>query len=34
VSSRIAGRRGDTSVEHRLVDHDGQWVVYDIAVEE
>jgi phospholipid transport system substrate-binding protein len=33
VSSRIAGRRGDTSVEYRLVDHDGQWVVYDIAVE-
>ena len=33
VSSRIAGRRRDTSVEYRLVDHDGQWVVYDIAVE-
>jgi len=33
VSSRIAGRRGDTSVEYRLVDHDGQWAVYDIAVE-
>jgi phospholipid transport system substrate-binding protein len=33
VSSRIAGRRGDTSVEYRLVDHDGQWMVYDIAVE-
>ena len=33
VSSRIAGRRGDTSVEYRLVDHGGQWAVYDIAVE-
>ena len=33
VSSRIAGRRGDTSVEYRLVDHAGQWVVYDIAIE-
>jgi phospholipid transport system substrate-binding protein len=33
VSSRIAGRRGDTSVEYRLVDHGGQWSVYDIAVE-
>jgi ABC-type transporter MlaC component len=33
VNSRIAGRRGDTSVEYRLVGHDGQWVVYDIAVE-
>ncbi len=33
VSSRIAGRRGDTSVEYRLVDHGGQWGVYDIAVE-
>jgi phospholipid transport system substrate-binding protein len=33
VSSRIAGRRGDTAVEYRLVDHGGQWAVYDIAVE-
>lgn len=33
VSSRIAGRRGDTSVEYRLMDHGGQWTVYDIAVE-
>jgi phospholipid transport system substrate-binding protein len=33
VSSRIAGRRGDTSVEYRLMDHGGQWAVYDIAVE-
>jgi phospholipid transport system substrate-binding protein len=33
VSTRIVGRRGDTSVEYRLVDHTGRWVVYDIAVE-
>jgi len=33
VSSRIAGRGGETSVEYRLVDHAGRWVVYDIAVE-
>ena len=33
VSTRIVGRRGDTSVEYRLVDHMGRWVVYDIAVE-
>jgi phospholipid transport system substrate-binding protein len=33
VSSRIAGRRGDTTVEYRLVDHAERWVVYDIAVE-
>jgi len=33
VSSRIPGRRGETSVEYRLVDNAGRWVVYDIAVE-
>jgi phospholipid transport system substrate-binding protein len=34
VKSRIATSRfGETSVDYRLVDHDGRWAVYDVALD-
>jgi phospholipid transport system substrate-binding protein len=33
VKSRIAGRRGDTSVEYSLIDNAGRWAVYDVIVD-
>jgi len=33
VESRIAGRRGDTSVEYCLIDNAGRWAVYDVVVD-
>jgi phospholipid transport system substrate-binding protein len=34
VKSRIATSRfGETSVEYRLVDHDGRWAVYDVVLD-
>jgi phospholipid transport system substrate-binding protein len=34
VSSRIAvGRRGESALEYRLLETDGRWAVYDIAVD-
>jgi len=34
VESRIATSRfGETSVEYRLVDHDGRWAVYDVVLD-
>jgi phospholipid transport system substrate-binding protein len=34
VTSRIATSRfGETSVDYRLVDHDGRWVVYDVVLD-
>lgn len=33
VSSRMAGRRRDIAIEYRLIDADGRWAVYDVAVE-
>jgi phospholipid transport system substrate-binding protein len=34
VKSRIATSRfGETSVDYRLVDHDGRWAVYDVVLD-
>jgi phospholipid transport system substrate-binding protein len=34
VNSRIAvGRRGESSLEYRLLETDGRWAVYDVAVD-
>jgi len=33
VSSRMPSRRGYTDIEYRLVNRDGRWAVYDIAVD-
>ena len=34
VQSRIATNRfGETSVDYRLVDHDGRWAVYDVVLD-
>ena len=34
VTSRIATSRfGETSVDYRLVDHDGRWAVYDVVLD-
>jgi phospholipid transport system substrate-binding protein len=34
VSSRIAvGRRGESSLEYRLLETDGRWAVYDVVVD-
>ena len=33
VISRMPGRRGDTAIEYRLMNRDGRWTVYDIAVD-
>ena len=34
VKSRIATSRfGETSVEYRLMDHDGRWAVYDVVLD-
>ena len=34
VSSRIAvGRRGESSLEYRLLESDGRWAVYDVVVD-
>jgi hypothetical protein len=30
---RIAGRRGDASVEYSLIDNAGRWAVYDVTVD-
>ncbi len=33
VTSRMPSRRGDTAIEYRLMNRDGRWTVYDIAVD-
>lgn len=33
VQSRMAAGKGEVAIEYRLLEHDGQWAVYDIAVD-
>jgi phospholipid transport system substrate-binding protein len=33
VRSRMAAGKGEVAIEYRLLEHDGQWGVYDIAVD-
>ena len=33
VRSRMAAGKGQVAIEYRLLEHDGQWAVYDIAVD-
>ena len=33
VQSRMAVGKGEIAIEYRLLEHDGQWAVYDIAVD-
>jgi phospholipid transport system substrate-binding protein len=33
VQSRMAVGKGEVAIEYRLVEHDGRWAVYDIAVD-
>jgi phospholipid transport system substrate-binding protein len=34
VSSRMAvGRRGDTSIDYLLMQHDGRWAIYDVVLD-
>jgi len=33
VTSRMPSRSGDTAIEYRLMNRDGRWTVYDIAVD-
>ena len=33
VQSRMAVGKGEVAIEYRLLEHDGQWAVYDIAVD-
>ena len=33
VQSRMAAGKGEVAIEYRLVEHDGRWAVYDVAVD-
>jgi phospholipid transport system substrate-binding protein len=33
VQSRMSAGKGEVAIEYRLLEHDGQWGVYDIAVD-
>ena len=33
VQSRMAAGKGEVAIEYRLLEHDGRWAVYDIAVD-
>jgi phospholipid transport system substrate-binding protein len=33
VQSRMASGKGEVAIEYRLIEHDGRWAVYDIAVD-
>ena len=33
VQSRMAAGKGEVAIEYRLLDHDGRWAVYDVAVD-
>jgi phospholipid transport system substrate-binding protein len=33
VQSRMAAGKGEVAIEYRLLEHDGQWAVYDVAVD-
>jgi phospholipid transport system substrate-binding protein len=33
VQSRMAAGKGEIAIEYRLLEHDGRWAVYDIAVD-
>jgi phospholipid transport system substrate-binding protein len=33
VQSRMAAGKGEVAIEYRLLEHDGRWAVYDVAVD-
>jgi phospholipid transport system substrate-binding protein len=33
VRSRMAAGKGEVAIEYRLLEHDGRWAVYDVAVD-
>jgi phospholipid transport system substrate-binding protein len=33
VRSRMAAGKGEVTIEYRLLEHDGRWAVYDVAVD-